>query len=92
MNKYTPGPWRIQNPHGLLTLDIVDEQRNLQLCRMYKYFRSDDEASANANLIAAAPDLLRALEELVKRCNLFPDADYHKAAKAAIDKAKGIEK
>lgn len=38
---------------------------------------------------AAAPDLLAALEAMVAACDLFPDAPYNVAARAAIAKARG---
>lgn len=34
-------------------------------------------------------DLLEALEGMVKHCDLFPNAEYHVKARAAIAKAKG---
>lgn len=43
----------------------------------------------DAALIAAAPDLLAALEGMVAHCDLFPDADHQIAARSAIAKAKG---
>jgi hypothetical protein len=51
-----------------------------------------DESLANAHLIAAAPDLLAALEAIAEGCS-FPADDVQRAvrdrARAAIAKAKG---
>jgi hypothetical protein len=45
---------------------------------------------ADAHLIAAAPDLLEALEEMYAMCNMSPeDAPHRVKARAAIAKAKG---
>ena len=46
---------------------------------------------ANPRLIAAASDLLEALREMVRMCNLCPDAPYHRQARAAIVKATGVK-
>lgn len=52
---------------------------------------SDDEAEANARLIAAAPCLLEALEGLLAKveCGTALDCDLCDAARAAIAKARG---
>jgi hypothetical protein len=52
--------------------------------------RSGDESAANARLIAAAPDLLEALTDLLGWQTLAPD-DVVAAARAAIDKAEGVK-
>ena len=53
--------------------------------------RDSDEMKANARLIAAAPDLLAALEALCEGKYLSDpiNADRMRAARAAIAKAKG---
>lgn len=61
-----------------------------------RYYLSDQvewqdvrgEAEANANLIAAAPDMLEALESLLALRSCAVESDYEKA-EAAIRKAKG---
>jgi hypothetical protein len=79
--KHTPGPWRRVNhiiKHGPDYVAIV-------LCEQ---FTKEDQA--NADLIAAAPELLEALEEMYKVCNLSSDSSPHRAkALAAINKATG---
>jgi hypothetical protein len=47
-----------------------------------------DEARANANLIAAAPDLLEALEDIIASQSAILD-ELTAKARAAIAKAKG---
>jgi len=49
-------------------------------------FPSSEEGQANAHLIAAAPDLLEALEELYENCEA--GGKYLDKADAAIKKAK----
>ena len=95
MTKHTPGPWVVEHwspigkhspkmPHiysgGFLVAEVENEF-------------ADDEGVANAQLIAAAPDLLEALEHLVyeceEGCNLTIFNVIDKEAKPAIAKAKG---
>ena len=62
--KHTPGPWRIDSKddshvvagHGPATMSVA--------VASFSGVSPDDEDKANARLIAAAPDLLEALEEL----------------------------
>lgn len=97
--KGTPGPWEITDSGGsIMDSDqfiIADSRRLAILCGWYeKGFEhfSDEGASkdigtiaakANANLMAAAPDLLEALIELRKLVT------HHDQADAAINKALG---
>ena len=90
MTKHTPGPWNVtklyvRKQDGGLGASIND------LWQKQKTPKA--EMDANARLIAAAPDLLAALEELLwsaSRTSLETDGDYSNAftaARAAIDKA-----
>lgn len=59
--KYSPGPWRIRP----LSNEIVGlDNGNCDVPRAKFYGGNSDEIDANGNLIAAAPDLLEALERL----------------------------
>ena len=92
MNKYTPGPWALRRDPG--HFDSLTEITG-GICGNTKQFRFTLEVSvggdtdihtleANARLIAAAPELLEALEEL-----LYARTDKAEAmAKAAIEKAR----
>ena len=47
-------------------------------------------AEENAPILAAAPELLEALEEMYEKCNVSPDDAPHRVkARAAIAKARG---
>ena len=69
MNKHTPGPWT-KVDHNWSQTSIVT--RNRTICRLDITDEATEEteqalageAEANANLIAAAPQMLEALEEL----------------------------
>lgn len=58
MPDHTPGPWLIIY-RGLTSREIGS---NAYVCHAEAYGYNGREAEANANLIAAAPDLLEALE------------------------------
>jgi hypothetical protein len=102
MNKHTPGPWRV--------LPKWDERTNGRLVYANNagnsvasalYLGGTEEATANARLIAAAPDLLAALQTSLGRMNdghdlrhgwwlqAFPDCRARTAElRQAIDKAR----
>lgn len=86
--KHAPGPWKAQG------LAIVASDRSF-VGRVYPWCADPQDAEcakANARLIAAAPELLEALEEIVSAADgdgwSQLDADLRKA-RAAIAKAKG---
>ena len=80
MSEHTPGPW---TPYGLDWRMVVDKDSEV-----IADVRTHD---ADARLIAAAPDLLAALEALMtEACDDIAHQDEHtEAAEAAIAKAKG---
>lgn len=92
--KYTPGPWVAKGqivmgpglpPHPTVESQIADCRRAWE-CRL-----SEDEAEANARLIAAAPDMLEALQKLSAMYNDFSRMSFdlveiRSIIKTAIDK------
>ena len=90
-NKSTPGPWEVNGSgeYEICELDTVTITANHDI--------SDDgpeRVMADARLIAAAPDLLAALEELSEYIDGYFDMDQLgnerlASARAAIAKAKG---
>ena len=102
MSTHTPGPWEVStDPDGNGTYKIrehVDAELEIERQADQEtdeakadslYAKQNELREANARLIAAAPDLLIALEAMVDA----PDDDsrYNAAidARAAIAKAKG---
>jgi hypothetical protein len=79
--KHTPGPWRtdVSDP-AFVNYDVRTD--DTIICTMGIEMPTEEEA-ANARLIAAAPELLEALEDLV---NMWSAANMVKA-RAAIAKA-----
>lgn len=61
-NKHTPAPWLIV---GNLVYALNDQDYNQFSCLVQDAHTPQEELLANAQLIAAAPELLAALQELV---------------------------
>ena len=92
MSKHTPGPWRAQFRE--VTSAVASDGRVASLSQLNRVRRREpDEVAANARLIAAAPDMLEALEDARDWCLDDDGGDYwpYKAIIEAIDKATGSE-
>lgn len=64
MSKHTPGPWLIVDRTVYALTD--DGKRNRFYAAVQDPFTSFDELEANARLISAAPELLEALEGVMR--------------------------
>jgi len=86
---HTPGPWRLYR--RAFNHAYVIESDDVLVARMVGV---NDTVTANARLIAAAPDLLAALQDMLAThtarnvCGLERLTQVHQAARAAIAKAK----
>jgi hypothetical protein len=95
MIKHTEGPWSCSEQRGIpghcMVAQIWDSQGNA--LASVEPSVDQDQATATARLIAAAPELLSALDSLVSACDLPGDhCEVEQAlprAIAAIKKAKG---
>jgi len=101
--KHTPGPWRISGESATTVqadYRAINSEGGVLIATALGYpnsgyFPSDDEATANAALIAAAPELLEAAEGIVSRWDspLWKDQPHTgifiDRLRAAIAKAKG---
>ena len=101
--KHTPGPWRILPEEddkeyirirgtvwgGFYKITNVLKPRDTGHLTLNA--QNLTEVRANAALIAAAPDLLRSLEDLVEYSGIY-GAETLEAAKKLIAKAKGETK
>lgn len=100
---HTPGPWLIDDDSGPDELSVCDESGRYEIASSvggpvrqdseggYNDYR---EVEANARLIAAAPDLLAALEKALHDSGCDGDLcnwAWHEAARTAIAKATGAE-
>ena len=79
MTKHTPGPWRTSGTQSFYVFAGDEVVTN-------------GSTQANARLIAAAPDLLAALESLFEHCAMvhkqWGDGDNTRQADAAINAAR----
>lgn len=73
MSEHTPGPWFAERPYKEPGLYVTAAPNTALIARVW----NDNEA--NARLIAAAPELLKALERLVLGydCNDYCDDESH---------------
>lgn len=96
---HTPGPWstsKDQDARGRHGWRIDSASRDLMAWAAWpsEAERDSIEAESTARLIAAAPDMLDALQSLVDMAATFP-TELHKghpevlAARAALAKARG---
>jgi hypothetical protein len=84
MSKHTPGPWRV--------VDVPGEASHVIGANNFTVVRGgyvSDMDTANARLIAAAPDLLAALQLIANFSNQDVSDMVREIARAAIAKAEG---
>ena len=94
MSKHTPGPWKAHLDEAYVVTGPdrgrVAIMTHLKGAHGLGGRRSGDESAANARLIAAAPELLEALTDLLGWQTLAPD-DVVAAARAAIARAEEVK-
>ncbi len=91
-SKHTPGPWSSGEMNSSVGLPFAPVIANTLIAKVYSTaFKDDEQAVANAKLMAAAPDMLDALKKI-------EDAALHgfltpelcaKIVLGALDKAEG---
>ncbi len=99
MSGHTPGPWRIDDmslparKFVRIEPEICQINQKQRRDKYYGLKQLDEETRANANLIAAAPELLEALKNLVNDFDksVWTTEPMLIAARAAIAKAERRE-
>ncbi len=90
MSKYTPGPWMIDRFKGQPPYLVANKTE--VVCLLGNHERMEnDKREANARLIAASPDLLKACKALLKSIDCAWQHSLGiscRAARAAIAKAE----
>ena len=88
MTTHTPGPWRFS---GMAIYNAEATLPSHKIASMSCSLKDAHEMQANARLIAAAPDLLESLQEILNiGTDLLPSAQYRpiiNRAKKAVAKA-----
>ena len=96
MSKHTPGPWHYRTSDG--SIGGIDSACGLSIAQAFQVKPISEDLTqetrkSNAHLIAAAPDLLDALKELLLAERLDDDDQIllsaRVKARAAIAKAEG---
>ena len=89
MSKHTKGPWTAtkHDQHWVRVNVTIKASGNTWVAFMPD--EDKEERMANARLMAAAPDLLDALESLLEQTRQYGHNAEITAAEAAIVKAKG---
>ena len=90
MNKHTLGPWTHEGQGDITGIEDNGFGRGpVDVCSVY--LRTvEGRHEANARLIAAAPDLLDALSEIINDGGKFVMTnETHRKARAAIARARG---
>ncbi len=98
--KFTPGPWEINSisskeGKGIAIDAVHPEYGNIEICEIWGAKNADlidDEAKANANLIASAPDLLDALIGIREIMGIdWPLPEFDEARAAIAEAFAGSE-
>lgn len=86
-SRHTPGPWTVDEPHQIWS----EKAREYVAITQVEDFETlpRDQVEANARLIAAAPELLDALEECLSCEFAVTDKQAIAKARVAIAKATG---
>ena len=96
-NKHTPGPWNVHGrdtrglPHSLVAAETL-------IAKVYsKCYGDVEQETANAKLIAAAPDLLKALERIARPhdCGCVPctgSCTSQEALQITVDEMRDLAK
>lgn len=90
-DQYTPGPWVLFRANKCTEQETVRNKKGVFIARVESSTEDDLVGNANAQLIAAAPDLLEALEladALLSGANMNKNV-VEKKVKSALKKARG---
>ena len=93
--KHTQGPWKYERyPKSISNLRGVINSEKINICGVSERHIGTNECDANARLISAAPELLKAAKNLLLReSELTESHDWleYRALENAVNKAEGRE-
>lgn len=98
--KHTPGPWTIVDENELGTVNsekepygiYADGDESVRVAGIMCEYLAPSEVGANAQLIAAAPEMLAALQRVMQLAVSADGDETFEQVKAAIAKATGETK
>ena len=94
MSQHSPGPWTHDRDRGAITYRVAPEWPDDDGTRNVVDLvgsMGGECPSADARLMAAAPELLAALKELRKNIAFDPEGDLDDRVAALVAKAEGQE-
>jgi len=95
MNKFSIGPWKTAHSHSHEYIRYIRDAQGEHIAHVLDLDDALTECTANARLIAAAPDLLAACIEALSLFDDYPEcyesAGTHERLTVAIARATGIE-
>jgi hypothetical protein len=93
MNKFSIAPWKLSHSHSHEYVRYIRDAQGEHIAHVCDLDDALTECTANARLMAAAPDLLAALRDLLEEADLGEVDEYTapkiEAARAAIARATG---
>ena len=91
MNNFTKGPWGVDDNHGKRYIEPINS--NEPVAQVFKQSAGLGLYHANADLIAAAPELYAALRDCISVLEVLGgNGNVYKNAKATLAKARGETK
>lgn len=91
MSKHTPGPWEMHGEFSGRDIVQIETKHGYSVADVRNYNRSEQN-KANAKLIAAAPDLLEALQNLIGEVKDIRGVDVEEYKPAAFEQARAAIK
>lgn len=99
MSGHTPGPWKVTKFGTIFSAVVVRSLNDGAIALVCEHLQPGKNLlcrktmAANARLIAAAPTLLAALEDVVREKTMHGNVvDSMRTVRAAIDLARGTKK
>lgn len=93
MNNFSIAPWKTAHSYDRAYIRTIRDAQGEHIAHVCDLDDAIPEATANARLMAAAPDLLAALRDLLDEADLGEVDEYTapkiEAARAAIARATG---
>jgi hypothetical protein len=74
---HTPGPWEVDRHYWTIQRRLPEGADSGELIEVFGRLTGGENSEANARLIAAAPDMLKALDECLALFDMVTALDDH---------------